>query len=87
MSAEAEQKHTLVGMVVSDSRDKTRKVKVDWSTRHPRYHRVIRKHTILHIHDENNECANGDKVRIVECRPVSKTKAYKLVEVLEKASI
>lgn len=82
----SEHKHTVTGKVVGAQRDKTASVEVVWSTRHPRYGRVQRKVTKLHFHDANNEVSVGDFVRIVECRPISKTVNWKLVEILEKAN-
>lgn len=76
---------TLVGHVTGDSRDKTRTVEVDWSKKHPQYGKVMRGKTRYHIHDEENTCKLGDKVRIKEGRPISKTKTWHLVEVVEKA--
>ena len=82
--AEKSTEKTLVGKVVSDARDKTIAVEIEWSTRHARYRKVQKKFTKLHVHDANNECAVGDKVRVKECRPFSKSKTWMLVEVLEK---
>lgn len=76
---------TLVGLVTGDARDKTRTVEVDWSKKHPQYGKVMRGKTRYHIHDETNTCKVGDKVRIKQGRPVSKTKTWYLVEVLERA--
>lgn len=75
---------TIVGKVVSDARDKTIAVEIEWSTRHARYHKVQKKFTKIHVHDANNECSVGDKVRVKECRPLSKNKSWMLVEILEK---
>jgi small subunit ribosomal protein S17 len=76
---------TLVGHVTANTRDKTCTVAVDWSKKHPQYGKVMRGKTRYHIHDEENTCKVGDRVRIKEGRPVSKTKTWYLVEVLEKA--
>ena len=76
---------TLVGKVTGDGRDKTRTVEVDWSKKHPQYGKVMRGKTRYHIHDEANACKLGDKVRIKEGRPVSKSKTWHLVEIVEKA--
>ncbi len=76
---------TRVGVVVSDSRDQTITVEVGRQTMHPKYNKVVRKSTKFHAHDEKNEAGVGDTVRIVETRPLSKTKRWRLVEVMEKA--
>ena len=74
-----------VGVVESDKRDKTRKVVVSFSAKHPKYGKYIRQRTVLHVHDENNESRNGDRVEVEPCRPMSKTKRWRLVRVVEKA--
>lgn len=73
-----------VGTVESDARDKSRKVVIAFSTKHPKYGKYVRGRTVLHVHDENNESAKGDLVEIAECRPISKTKRWRLVRVIEK---
>lgn len=73
------------GIVVSDKAEKSITVRVDIVRRHPTYEKVIRRSRTLHAHDEGNEAGQGDVVRIVETRPLSKTKRWRLVEVLEKA--
>jgi small subunit ribosomal protein S17 len=73
------------GIVVSDKGQKSITVRVDIVRRHPTYEKVIRRSRTLHAHDERNEAGEGDTVRIVETRPLSKTKRWRLVEVLEKA--
>ncbi len=73
------------GIVVSDKGQKSITVRVDIVRRHPTYEKVIRRSRTLHAHDEQNEAGEGDVVRIVETRPLSKTKRWRLVEVLEKA--
>jgi small subunit ribosomal protein S17 len=75
-----------VGIVESDARNKTRKVVIHYSVRHPKYGKYIRRRTLLHVHDEDNVSKVGDRVEVAECRPVSKTKSWVLVRVLEKAS-
>lgn len=74
------------GTVESDARDKSRKVVMAFSTRHPKYGKYVRGKTVLHVHDEHNESAKGDVVEIAECRPISKTKRWTLVRVVEKRS-
>ncbi len=76
---------TRVGMVVSDKMDKTVTVAIEDNIKHPTYGKII-KHTLkVHAHDEANECGVGDKVMIMETRPLSKTKRWRLVKVIEKA--
>lgn len=74
-----------VGKVVSDKMDKTIVVAIETSVKHPLYKKIIKRTIKLKAHDENNECNLGDKVRIMETRPVSKDKRWRLVEVIEKA--
>ena len=73
------------GIVVSDKAEKSITVRVDIVRRHPTYEKVIRRSRTLHAHDERNEAGEGDVVRVVESRPLSKSKRWRLVEVLEKA--
>jgi small subunit ribosomal protein S17 len=73
------------GLVVSAKPDKTISVRIDTSRRHQRYEKIVRSSQTLHAHDENNEAGEGDTVRIIESRPLSKTKRWRLEEVLEKA--
>ncbi len=74
------------GSVVSDKMDKSAVVLIERRVKHPVYGKFVKKSTKLHIHDENNECGIGDTVQITECRPISKTKSWKLVKVVEKAN-
>ncbi len=74
------------GTVESDKRDKTRKVVVRFVAKHPKYGKFIRRRTTLHVHDENNESRTGDVVEVAPCRPISKTKTWRLVRVVEKRS-
>ena len=73
-------KRILVGTVTSDKTDKTVTVKVERKVRHPLYGKIIRRTKKYHAHDENNEFNVGDKVRIEETRPISKTKTWKVIE-------
>ncbi len=73
------------GVVTSDKMDKTITVKVERSVRHRLYKRTIRQSVTFKAHDEKNECKTGDKVRIVETRPLSATKRWRLLEVIERA--
>jgi len=84
MSEEKKLVRTLTGRVVSDKMDKSAVVLVERRVPHPLYGKYIRRSSKLHIHDENNECKQGDTVTIQECRPISKTKSWKLVEVVER---
>jgi small subunit ribosomal protein S17 len=74
-----------VGVVVSDSRDKTITVEVPNLTAHPRYDKVVRRSTKFHVHDETNDAHVGDTVQIVETRPISKQKRWRLTEIVERA--
>jgi small subunit ribosomal protein S17 len=74
-----------VGIVASDASDKTRKVVISFSTRHPKYGKYIRRRTVLQVHDAQNESHKGDRVEIAECRPISKTKSWIVTRVIEKA--
>ncbi|WP_017941080.1 MULTISPECIES: 30S ribosomal protein S17 [unclassified Thioalkalivibrio] len=73
---------SVVGRVISDKMDKTRTVLVERRVRHPLYGKFIRRSTKLHVHDEENVSRMGDRVRIRECRPVSKQKRFALIEVV-----
>jgi len=73
------------GIVVSDAMDKTVVVRIDVAQKHERYGKVVRRSTKLHVHDEQNAAGVGDLVRVVETRPLSATKRWRLVEILEKA--
>jgi small subunit ribosomal protein S17 len=85
--SEQKVQRTLTGRVVSDKMDKSATVLIERRVKHPLYGKYVRRSTRVHIHDENNECGIGDTVSIAECRPISKTKSWKLVKVLEKAKI
>lgn len=77
---------TKSGRVISDKMDRSITVLVERRVQHPLYGKFIRRSTKLHVHDENNECNVGDEVTITECRPISKTKSWKLVEVIKRAN-
>ena len=74
-----------LGKVVSDKADKTIMVRIDVARRHRRYQKIVRSSTTLHAHDERNDANEGDLVRVVEARPMSRTKRWRLVEILERA--
>ena len=73
------------GVVVSSAMDKTIVVRVDKVKAHPKYKKIVRRSSKLHAHDERNDAGTGDTVRVVECRPMSRTKRWRLTDVLEKA--
>ena len=85
MSEEKKVARTVTGRVISDKMDKTITVLVERKVPHPVYGKYVRRSTKIHAHDEQNECKQGDKVMIEECRPIAKTKAWRLVKVVEKA--
>jgi small subunit ribosomal protein S17 len=85
MVEERATRKTRVGVVVSDARDKTITVEITQSMRHPRYDKVVRSRKQFHVHDEANDAKLGDTVRIVETRPLSKTKRWRVAEVVERA--
>ena len=74
-----------VGKVVSDKMDKTVVVAIVDNVRHPKYGKIIKRTVKIHVHDENNECGIGDTVSVMETRPLSKTKRWRLVQIIEKA--
>ncbi|GGA81067.1 30S ribosomal protein S17 [Neiella sp. HB171785] len=76
---------TLQGKVISDKMDKSITVAIERKVKHPIYGKYIKRTTKLHVHDEENQCQTGDVVSIKECRPLSKTKNWTLVEVVTKA--
>ena len=85
MTQERALRKTRVGMVVSNKMDKTIVVAIEDNVKHPIYGKIIKRTLKVHAHDENNECAIGDKVEVMETRPLSKTKRWRLVEIIEKA--
>ncbi|MGZ8754781.1 MAG: 30S ribosomal protein S17 [Acidimicrobiia bacterium] len=85
MVEERATRKTRVGVVVSDARDKTITVEITQSMRHPRYDKVVRSRKRFHVHDEANDAKLGDTVRIVETRPLSKTKRWRVAEIVERA--
>ena len=76
---------TRVGLVVSDKMDKTAVVAIQTKVRHPLYGKMVNRTHKFKVHDENNECGIGDTVRIMETRPISKDKRWRMVEIIEKA--
>ena len=83
MTEQTNTQRTLTGKVVSNKMDKSITVLIERLVKHPKYGKYIRRSTKLHAHDENNVCQECDIVTIAECRPLSKTKAWRLVEVVE----
>jgi small subunit ribosomal protein S17 len=76
---------TRLGVVVSDAREKTITVRIDTSRPHPVYGKTVRRSLKLHAHDEQNDAHIGDRVRVMECRPLSAQKRWRLVEIVERA--
>ena len=74
-----------VGKVVSDKMDKTIVVAIEDNVRHPKYGKIIKRTVKIHAHDENNECRVGDRVAVMETRPLSKDKRWRVVNIIEKA--
>ncbi len=85
MSERNTMRKTTVGRVVSDKMDKTVVVAIEDSVRHPLYNKIIKRTVKRKAHDEKNECGVGDRVRIMETRPLSKDKRWRVVEIVEKA--
>ena len=85
-AAEEKKKRTVVGVVVSAKPNKTITVRIERRVKHPIYGKFIRRSTKLAAHDENNDAREGDTVSIIECRPISKTKAWTLQSIVERAS-
>lgn len=83
--AERALRKTRTGTVVSNKMDKTVVVAIETSVKHPLYKKIIRQTSKFKAHDENNECNEGDKVKIMETRPISKDKRWRVVEIIEKA--
>jgi len=83
--AERNLRKTRVGRVISDKMDKTIVVAVEDHVKHPLYKKIVKRTYKLKAHDENNECGIGDTVKVMETRPLSKDKRWRLVEIIEKA--
>jgi len=86
MSESQKTQRTIEGRVVSNKMHKTVTVLIERQVQHPLYGKIIRRSTKLHAHDEKGECKEGDVVRVVECAPLSKTKNFRVVEIVERAS-
>lgn len=76
----------LIGIVASDKMNKSRRVEVERVFRHPKYGKTVRRKTVCHMHDEENQTHTGDLVELVECRPMSKLKRWNLVKVVQTAA-
>ncbi len=77
---------TVTGVVVSNSGDKSIKVAIDFKVKHPEYGKYVKRRTKFGVHDEHNQAGLGDVVEVAECRPYSKTKSWRVVRVVEKAT-
>ncbi len=86
MSEQQSSNRTLQGRVISDQMDKTVTVLIERRVKHPVYGKFMRRSTKVHAHDENNECRTGDLVQVEQCRPLSKSKSWRLVQVVERAA-
>jgi len=84
MSEEAKKNRRLTGRVVSNAMDKTVTLLIERRVKHPLYGKFIRRSTKIHAHDEANECNPGDLVTVEQCRPLSKTKSWRVMDILEK---
>lgn len=87
MSEQQQAVRTVTGRVVSNKMEKTVTVAVERTVKHPLYGKYIRRTTKIHAHDEENGCREGDLVSIVQCRPLSKSKAWRVVEIVERAAL
>ena len=87
MASDRGNRRTLTGVVTRDKSDKTRRVEISSLWKHPRYGKYVKRRTVCYVHDEKNESRIGDTVEIVETRPLSKTKTWRLVKVVKKAHI
>ncbi len=85
MAEERALRKTRVGLVVSDKMDKTVVVAIEDNVKHPLYGKIVKRTLKLHAQDDKNECGVGDKVKLMETRPLSKTKRWRVVEIIEKA--
>jgi len=79
-------RNRVIGMVTSDKVSKTRKVVIEYLARHAKYNKYVKRQTVLHVHDEKNESRVGDQVEVMSCRPISKSKTYRLVRIVTKGT-
>jgi small subunit ribosomal protein S17 len=87
MNQEAKTNRRLTGRVVSNAMDKTITVLIERRVQHPLYAKFVRRTTKIHAHDAENSCGRGDLVTVEQCRPLSKTKSWRLIEIVEKARL
>ena len=80
-------RRVIQGIVSSDAMDKTITVRIERMFKHPKYKKYVRKHSKVHAHDETNQCNAGDRVEIMECRPYSKSKRWRLVRIVERPAL
>lgn len=85
MDQQRQQRKTIRGTVVSRSGDKSIRIELNFKVKHPVYGKLVKKTTRLGVHDEKNEAGIGDLVEIIECRPMSKTKSWRVLEIVQKA--
>ena len=76
----------VIGVVTSDKVTKTRKVVIEYLSRHAKYNKYVKRQTVLHVHDEKNESRSGDHVEVMSCRPISKSKTWRLVRIVVKGT-
>ena len=86
MTEQTKAKRTIEGRVVSNKMQKTVTVLLERQVQHPLYGKVVRRSTKVHAHDEKGECKEGDMVRIIECAPLSKTKNWRVIEIITRAA-
>ena len=79
-------RNRVIGVVVSDKVNKTRKVVFEYLARHAKYNKYVKRQTVLHVHDEKNESRTGDQVEVMSCRPISKSKTWRLVRIVVKGT-
>lgn len=85
MEVKSNARRTITGVVVSNKMNKTATVQAQRTVRHAKYQKFVKRHVKYHVHDENNTCLPGDVVTIVECRPMSKLKRWRLGKIVERA--
>jgi small subunit ribosomal protein S17 len=85
MTEQRKQRKTIRGTVVTRSGDKSLRIELTFKVRHPVYGKLVKRTTRLGVHDEKNEAGIGDLIEVIECRPMSKTKSWRLVQVVQKA--
>jgi small subunit ribosomal protein S17 len=85
-SARRKLRNRVIGVVTSDKVSKSRKVVFEYLARHAKYNKYVKRQTVLHVHDEKNESRNGDQVEVMSCRPISKTKTWRLVRIVTKGT-